>query len=134
MRERGEVGVGSGASSTVLSICTSPSTLSKCNSSSNKADAGGHITTSTAAGSASVLGIEAGVGDRCVGTSKLNTSDLINVEEVGGDATKDDNVNIAASSGSAVGGDNDSSRASVEDGVDRSCVSTRAGSGSEDEK
>jgi hypothetical protein len=39
-----EVGVGAKASSAVSSICTSPSAVSRGNSSSNKVDAGGHIT------------------------------------------------------------------------------------------
>ena len=86
----GEAGVGSRASSPVSSICTSPFTVSQGNSSSNKLDAGGHITASTGAGGGgwgSVLRTEAGVGGRSVGTSKLDdTSNPI------GGSTKGDGV------------------------------------------
>ena len=73
-RGDGKVGVGSRASSPVSSICTSPFTVSRGNSSSKRSTP---VTASTGAlagaiGAVGVLGTKAGVGGRPVGTSKLD--------------------------------------------------------------
>jgi hypothetical protein len=133
--EDGEAGLGSEISLTTsssLDICTSSS---RGNSSSNKAEAGGHsgittstgggggtITASTAAagdGGGGVLGIEAGLGGRSVGTSKLDDeSGTIEVGDVGGGSTKDgDDVTIGTSSESVVVGGGASSRVSTPTGA-----------------
>ena len=132
-----EAGLGSEISLTTsssLNMCTSSSWG---NSSSNKAEAGGHsgittstgggggtITASTAAaggdgGGGGVLGIEAGLGGRSVGTSKLDDeSETIKVDNVGGGSTKDsDDVTIGTSSESVVVGGSGLSGGSTPTGV-----------------
>ena len=86
-RGDGKVGVGSRASSPVLSICASPFTVSRGNSSSKRSTP---VTASTGAGGGDwggVLGTEARVGGRSVGTSKLDDTP----NPIGG-STKGDGV------------------------------------------
>ena len=105
------------ASSAVSPICTSPSAVSRGNSSSNKADAGGHITALTGAGG--------GVGVVC-SEPKLRWEVVLSehpnsmIRQIQSEVQRKATASIATSSESVVvGGGSDSSRASViGDGAD----------------